>query len=130
MRTTHILLVAPLSACVAGWPAATAATAEAPDVTAVAWQSFLSLSCARLLDPIIPCPAAGTDAGLLTALAGYGTCQTICNVAWVSCYAGAGLVAGTGEGGWVARRGRHTCDVRCRRNAEQSSEVATAHHHC
>ena len=42
---------------------------------------------------------APTEAGLwgllFGSIGGYGVCQTGCNVAWVSCYTSAGLVAGT-----------------------------------
>ena len=38
---------------------------------------------------------AGILSWLLGATGGYAACQTACNAAWVSCYAAAGLVAGT-----------------------------------
>ena len=40
-----------------------------------------------------------SECGLLGAIlgifGGYGACQTACNAGWVSCYAAAGLTAGT-----------------------------------
>ena len=38
---------------------------------------------------------AGLWGLLFGSVGGYAACQTACNVAWVSCYASAGLVAGT-----------------------------------
>ncbi|CAG8595072.1 2363_t:CDS:2 [Scutellospora calospora] len=47
------------------------------------------------------------DAGPIT----YILCQTACNAGWVSCYAAAGLVAGTVTGGLGAPAAAILCNV-------------------
>ncbi|CAG8439459.1 13992_t:CDS:2 [Funneliformis caledonium] len=41
----------------------------------------------------------------------YAICQSACNVGWVSCYASAGLVAGTVTGGLGAPLAAIACNV-------------------
>ncbi|CAG8771382.1 36661_t:CDS:2, partial [Racocetra persica] len=48
-----------------------------------------------------------TEAGPLT----FVLCQSACNAGWVSCYAGAGLVAGTVTGGLGAPAAALLCNV-------------------
>ena len=56
-----------------------------------------------------------TQGGLLGLLAGvfggYGACQSACNAGWVTCYAGAGLVAGTVTGGVGAPAAAIVCNA-------------------
>ncbi len=43
--------------------------------------------------------AAPADAGIISAIASYGVCQTGCNTVWVACVAAAGGTAGVSTGG-------------------------------
>ena len=52
-----------------------------------------------LLAALVMFCVAKADAGLLTAMASYGMCQTGCNALWVACVASVGGVAGVSTGG-------------------------------
>lgn len=54
---------------------------------------------------------APSQAGIFSAFASYGACQTGCNTAWVSCYAAAGLVAGTVTAGAAIPAAAAACNT-------------------
>ncbi|CAG8591141.1 2777_t:CDS:2 [Ambispora gerdemannii] len=56
---------------------------------------------------VLLCALHGTHAGPIA----YAVCQTACNLGWVSCYASAGLVAGTVTGGLGAPLAAIACNV-------------------
>mmetsp|Transcript_27412 Transcript_27412/g.33212 ORF Transcript_27412/g.33212 Transcript_27412/m.33212 type:complete len:150 (+) Transcript_27412:81-530(+) len=47
----------------------------------------------------------------MASLVSYGACQTACNVAWVTCYTSAGLVAGTITAGAAIPAAAVTCNT-------------------
>ncbi|CAI2165577.1 8641_t:CDS:2 [Funneliformis geosporum] len=66
--------------------------------------SHISVLIAMIVFALQP---ANVNAGPIA----YAVCQTACNVGWVSCYASAGLVAGTVTGGLGAPFAAIACNV-------------------
>lgn len=51
------------------------------------------------------------EGGILSAIAGYGVCQTGCNGGWVMCVAAAGGIAGVSTGGVAVAPAILACNV-------------------
>ncbi|PRW32660.1 cell envelope integrity [Chlorella sorokiniana] len=96
------------ASCPEGYHTAIAAAAAA---AAAQQQKMKAAHVLLLLLATMAAFAPGARAGLLSAFAGYGACQTACNVAWVSCYAGTGLIAGTVTAGLGAPEMALACNA-------------------